>query len=146
MLSVLLEFQNPFQLPKANDENDCRRFLKLLFVPVHDSPDIFFLSNNHITRSIFNEIDSPKLLPFPLALASFEKILHTLAWADTNIKMQIEDVLIPLKLNNNHIKTIVNYACEIFCILLKQEDYYLISRINFNRSIYLQNKIVTIVY
>ncbi len=98
-------------------------------VPTHDGDHLF-------------DLDS--VLPFPLRKASNAKLLHTLVWIDTNIKVNVERVAAHFALPHDAVMQIVESALRIYSLLVKQQDYWLARSMNFNHSMFLQDRILNL--
>lgn len=84
--------------------------------------------------------------PFPLRLASSSKLLHTLAWVDANIKLAIELITQPLRLPERTVHEIAAAALRLYCYFVKQNDYLLARSINFNHSMFIQDRILHLIF
>jgi len=95
-----------------------------------------------LQQPVNNIFDIPYLWPYPLKYASVRKFSHTLAWIDSNIKILIEDLLLPIKVSSNEIKYLVNICFVIYSELIKADNFYLADNMNFNHSIFFQERII----
>lgn len=84
--------------------------------------------------------------PFPLRLASSEKLLHTLAWIDSNIKLTVERIGRSLQLDEASICHIVESALKLYCYFVKQDEYRLARSIGFNQSMFIQDRIIHLIF
>ena len=128
------------KFPPAKKDEEAKGLIDIIF-----NPFISDFENNLSVKRGFSIYELSNLSPYPLELASPEKINHTLIWADTNIKIIIEDYTMPLKFNGQVIKYLVHSAFEIYCYLLKHDNYFLAKNINFNYSIFFQDRIIELV-
>ena len=88
----------------------------------------------------------PDVRPFPLRLASPEKLLHTLTWTDANLKLAVEHIALPLQLDGVSICRIVEAALKLYCYFVKQDEYRLASSIGFNQSMFIQDRIIQLIF
>jgi Damage-control phosphatase ARMT1-like domain len=82
--------------------------------------------------------------PFPFRLASAAKLDHSFRWIDTNMKLQVEKSLLPRRAPAEACRLVAESALAIYSHLLKQEDHLLARAINFNHSMFLQDRILAL--
>ena len=86
------------------------------------------------------------LFPFPLYLASPEKVRHNFAWIDTNLKIQIETITSALQLGPDITRGLVEGVFSVFSYLVKADSHYLIHHMNFNHSMFIQERILQLIF
>ncbi len=122
----------------------------------HDAGILFFHLFNP-TKPLKTTIDSSDLNPFdfdhrqhiyPYSFehASPAKIVHSMYWIDCNLKTQIESIGIKNNLPKGLIIELVESALHFYSLLIKMNDYELARRMNFNFSIFLQDRIVEVIF
>lgn len=131
--------------PPVENEHDARNILSLLFDPriqrTNQLIDSRTLQFGSVQGFVLDHV-----FPFPLRLASKEKIQHTLAWIDTNIKISVESIAHRVALPKDAIFQITESALRIYSIMIKQQDYYLAQLMNFNHSMFLQDRIINLIF
>ena len=80
--------------------------------------------------------------PFPLEQASEGKLLHTLRWIDTNVKVRIEESGAAHQIPLQAISDIVYAVLFVYCVIVKMADHRLARSMNFNYSMFLQDRII----
>ena len=145
LLCHQLHLKDNFILPIVKTNEDAIKVLGLLFDPtIHFSKGLIkniLSAKQHTLPKIFNLTD---VSPFPLKLASKKKLLHTLAWIDTNIKVSVEQVAKYYKIPDEIVVELVERAFVVYCLLIKQQDYLLAHTINFNHSMFIQDRILAL--
>jgi hypothetical protein len=141
-----LGLRDAFRLPSASDDFQALYLLSILFDP-----------SSYYTAEIWHRLATPEssttglwqldeARPFPLRLASPRKLIHTLVWIDTNIKTTVESIAKLYMIPPSVIRYIAEMALTIYSYLIKQEDYYLARSINFNYSMFLQDRILNLIF
>jgi len=133
-------------LPKVWQSKDAIAILGVLF-----DPQCFFTDDLWNYRLIAKPIQKGLLKvetawPFPLRCASSHKLLHTLVWVDTNIKLHVEKIANCCSLTPPMIFQIVEVAMTIYSLLLKCQNYLLAQTINFNYSMFIQDRILNLIF
>lgn len=134
-------------LPPINNSGEALAILWHLFDPTSYLTDELWsdlINPNNIAYEFIFELS--EALPFPLSFASTHKLLHTLVWIDTNIKINIEQIAANYQIPNKSIIELVECALVIYCLLIKQQDYWLARSINFNYSMFLQDRIINLIF
>ncbi len=146
ILAQRLHLRPGRSLPPVRQAKDATVLLAVLFDPR------CFVTNDLWSHGLTLEPVHDKLLqvetarPFPLRCASKHKLLHTLAWIDSNIKINVELVANRCSLPAQTIIQIVEAALIIYSLLLKHQDYSLARTINFNHSMFLQDRIINLIF
>lgn len=146
LLSDGLKLRGSFRLPPASDGFQASYLLGVLFDPT-----------SHNTRGIWHRLAVPasthaslfqldKARPFPLRLASSKKLIHTLVWIDTNVKVIVERTTEPYRIPASAVRQIVESALRIYATLVKQDDYQLARSMSFNYSMFLQDRILNLIF
>lgn len=128
------------KFPKATKNEEAHRLIDILF-----NPFIKDFSNKISVKKGFSIYDINNLPPYSFELASPKKINHTFQWVDTNVKINIEDYTLPLKIEELVVKDLVYSSLEIYSYLLKHNNYFLAKNINFNYSMFFQDRILELV-
>jgi hypothetical protein len=144
ILANQFELRPRVYLPPATDQDEAISILSILFDPnTYWTQGLWRkLSGQIAEKKELFRLDDPQ--PFPLQLASPQKLIHTLVWIDTNIKIAVESILLPLHLPAEAIAEIVESALKCYCYLVKQQDFLLARSINFNFSMFLQDRILNL--
>jgi len=130
-------------LPTATDEVEALTTLRAVFDPHKESL-------GHFTGDLTGMLQGQELFrlgtprPFALKQGTPAKLLHTLAWIDTNIKVQVERVGMVHRISDSTVREIVENALLTYSILIKMQDYRLALRMNFNHSMFLQDRILNL--
>jgi hypothetical protein len=146
LLSHRLRLRGSLCLPPASDGLQASYLLSLLFDPT-----------SYCTNGIWQRLAMPastcgdlfqldEARPFPLRLASPRKLMHTLVWIDTNVKVAVESIAEIHKVPPSAVRQTVETALRIYSYLVKQEDYQLARSINFNCSMFLQDRILNLIF
>ena len=146
LISSQLSLGNLAELPPASNKQEALSLLTALFSPYsHFADDIWqtIKANERTDSMLFHLKD---LSPFPLRLASKKKLLHTLNWIDTNIKTKTERLAKLLNLSNQNIQEIAKSVLKTYCYLVKMHDYRLARSINFNYSMFFQDRILNLFF
>jgi uncharacterized protein with ATP-grasp and redox domains len=140
LLHEQLKLRSSFMLRRAINEQDAFRLFHALFDPIRQpSQKIYNDSNQDFFR-----IWIPR--PFSLGHASSDKLIHTLGWIDSNMKLMIENVEKKCKIPFSVILSIAESAFTIYCLIIKMQDYRLARNINFNYSMFLQERIIELIF
>jgi hypothetical protein len=142
-----LKLRRSFRLPSASDDTQALYLLGILFDPTSYYTDGLWWRLDVLPVSAptdFLRLDEAR--PFPLRLASPQKLIHTLVWIDTNIKVIVESITEPYKIPVSAVRQIVESALKIYSYLVKQRDYQLARSINFNYSMFLQDRILNLIF
>lgn len=145
LLSKHISRSQGLTMPPVTTSVDALNVLAMLFDP-----------ENYLSDTIWNRLTSPpchrdtlfrldELKPFPLRLSSQAKLQHTLAWVDSNIKINVEKAAAFWNLPATIISRIVDSALTIYSLLLKQQDYWLANSVNFNFSMFIQDRILNLI-
>ena len=135
-----------FRLPEVDEAAEASALLAALFDPLSYSVDSIDLRPTVASGSMINlfRLDIPR--PFPLERAGHAKLLHTLAWIDSNIKVNVERIGTASGMPIDAISDLVETALTIYCLLIKMQDFRLARLINFNHSMFLQERILNLVF
>ena len=143
-----LSLRTTFRLPPTVNDFEAACVLRRLIDPACYEIDRILqglsLSNSEGLNIDLIKLNTP--LPFPLRMASADQLIHTMGWIDTNIKVSVENITKPYKLQISDVHRIVETALRIYSYLVKQQDYQLARSINFNYSIFLQDRILNIIF
>lgn len=146
LLSRGLYLRSTFSLPHAENSSKAISYLNILF-----SPNAY--STNKLFPALSGSADSPSsifelenVLPFPLRLASPQKLGHTFAWIDSNVKVAVENIARVFHLPLWAVQQIVESSFKIYSYLVKQADYRLARSMNFNHSMFLQDRILNLIF
>ena len=134
------------KLPFIQSDQEALSILRALFDPTNYSTNEIWGSLTAPVSQAFHIFEIPDALPFSFDLASDRKLLHTLAWIDTNIKVNVEQVIIRYKLPKQTAIQIVQSAFYIYSLLIKQQEYWLARSVNFNYSMFLQDRILNLLF
>ena len=133
-------------LPPASNEQDVLSILSLLFDPTSYYIDNIWHNLKNIDEVQPRLFHLKEVFPFPLKLASKQKLLHTLTWIDTNIKTKVEEIGKRLDLTSHVVQEIAKAALIVYCYLVKMHDYRLARSINFNYSMFFQDRIINLFF
>lgn len=146
ILAGEFHLREPFALPEVSDDQipaivaalfDPRRLPTTSLAVTRDAG----LETGDLETTMV-ALEAPR--PFPLSRASRPKLQHTLAWADANMKLQVERVAEPLRLPDHAIRLIAESVLRAYCLLAKQADHRLARTMNFNHSMFLQDRVVNL--
>lgn len=141
-----LHLRGKLTLPAVSSDQEARTILSVMFDPntcITDGLERQLSSARIQLQSTLFRLDN--IYPFPLKLASPQKLAHTLVWIDTNIKLKLEGIGNRLNTLKPFVVQIVEAALKIYCLLVKTDDYAMANSINFNYSMFLQDKIVNLI-
>lgn len=145
LLAVQLKLRSGFLLPHASNNQEAIGIMRALLDPTSRS-----LENVKLTQversNVAGVFRLSRPRPFPLKDASPEKLLHTLAWVDTNVKVKIELAAAANSITEPATVEIAEAALTIYCLLVKMCAYELAQLINFNHSIFLQDRILNLIF
>jgi len=146
ILHAKLQLRSGFSLPMLVNNNDALPLLGTLFNPrknfsVTDS--IPQVSHPAYSTEIFS-LENPR--PFSFDKASSTKLLHTLVWIDTNMKVNIEQIAALHHIPNPMTIAIVKAALTVYIVMIKMHDYRLARLLNFNHSMFLQDRILSLLF
>ena len=141
-----LKLRSNFQLPLVQDHTQALQILRTLFDPTCYYTNGLWQKLHLSSIETTNFFQIEQALPFPLRLAPPEKIMHTFLWIDTNIKVNVERITAPYNIPLFAIQQIVSSAFKIYCYLVKKEDYQLARSINFTHSMFLQDRILNLIF
>ena len=144
LLHEKYHLRESIRLPVIQNDQEALSILRILFDPTSYSTSTIWMSVTTPTAPSLHFIEIPDALPFPFELASDKKLLHTLAWIDTNIKVNAEKALNRYKLPEQTVIQIVRSAFYIYSLLIKQQNYWLARSINFNYSMFIQDRILNL--
>lgn len=144
LLHEKYHLRESLRLPVIQDDEEALSTLRILFDPTSYSTSSLWMSITAPTEPSLHFIELPDALPFPFELASDKKLLHTLAWIDTNIKVNIEKAVNRYQLPEETVLQIVQSAFYIYSLLIKQQNYRLARSINFNYSMFIQDRILNL--
>ncbi|MBL3528789.1 MAG: hypothetical protein JMN27_14545 [gamma proteobacterium endosymbiont of Lamellibrachia anaximandri] len=146
LLSTHLKLRPHISYQPISDTFSAEAFLQYLFVTTPAKTNNIYQDierkDNH--QDVGLRLDN--LLPFPMANAPDEKLLHSLSWIDTYIKIMVESHADYYQIPNLATKQIVASSLHIYALLVKMNDYAWARRINFNHSVYLQESIVKLIF
>jgi hypothetical protein len=146
LLSEKLELKRSLEFPPARNDVQALYFLSALFNPASYCVDRV-MPNLERNAAVPVELLRLKgVRPFPLRLATPQKLMHTLLWIDTNIKVSVEDLTIPRKVIAQTVRQIVEAVFKIYSLLVKQDNYFIARSINFNYSMFLQDRILQLLF
>ncbi len=144
VMEAVLHLRPALSLPNPENHSSASELLGLLFNPrLYTVERIQSLLSTHHQATLFLPPQHP--LPFSFQQASPAKLLHTLTWIDTNIKVSLETALLPLNASKGCIQQLAESALRIYSILIKHDDYLLARSINFNHSMFIQDRILNLV-
>lgn len=146
IISKYLAAPRTIPFPRAENRREALECLNALFSIHHYYPEDIRAQIELENAPAFDLFAIEVAMPFSLSNASPEKLLDSIHWIDTNIKLQIENILIELIPSSEDIKRLVHNAFKIFARLLKCEDYLLARRISFNYSMFIQERIITLLF
>ncbi len=148
LLHEKLKLRDKLFLPSASSDQDARTILSILFDPVSYYTDgiekqlaFYQASYQDKYKNIFRLTN---IYPFSLKLASPQKLAHTLGWIDTNIKVKLETIGNTLRMRPQIIQQLAEMALKAYSYLVKMDDFTLAHSMNFNFSMFLQDKILNI--
>jgi hypothetical protein len=142
-----LKLRTRLGLPATTDKLRAGAILGALFDPSIQPSDMLSLESAtwpgvELTQIL--QLQTPR--PFPLQRASSAKLQHSLCWIDTNLKVQIENVMLRQDASPEQCRLVAECALCIYTYLLKQEDNSLARTINFNHSMFLQDRILSLIF
>ena len=146
ILERKIKVRHPMWLPPAENDIEALSLMGMLFDPDQNNTDMPWGETGILRAEQNGLFDVGTALPFPLRLASPEKLAHTLAWIDTNIKVSVESLLRPFNAPASDSEQIVESALRIYSYLIKQQDYWLARSISFNFSMFLQDRILNLIF
>jgi hypothetical protein len=135
----------PIALPKVEDDAQAIFVLKSLFNPSNEMivvPDRIIAAPDGAVAPLF---EIPMAMPFPLVRASQDKLVHTLFWIDANMKISMEAIADLAGLQHAGLERCTEAAFVIYSLLIKQQDYVLARTINFNHSMFIQDRIMQLI-
>ncbi|MCB9284368.1 MAG: DUF89 family protein [Lewinellaceae bacterium] len=141
-----LSVSRKIPLPLASTREEAYSALNFLF-SIH--PPNFaapFRVPGKISSGGFDLFSIEGKKPFSFEMATTDKLLHSLHWIDSNIKLQIEKIGINLNLPDMDVKLLVETAFSIYSYLIKATDFYLARNMNFNYSMFFQERIISILF
>ncbi|MBV6426826.1 MAG: hypothetical protein KIPDCIKN_01339 [Haliscomenobacter sp.] len=133
-------------LHSVQNEMDARQILELVFGDFRMDANKIGHPAIEMNRDLISLFSLKKVSPFPLKDASKVKLVDSLFWIDSNIKINAETFALNLQLKELDIRIIVKSAFEIFSYLLKAEAYFLALNINFNYSMAIQERILHVLF
>jgi uncharacterized protein YuzB (UPF0349 family) len=145
ILHAKLHLRPSFLLPNLAQPTDALHLVECLLTP----------KTRFVSHAIGNSTASPSKVsvfaiqnprPFPLALASPAKLLHTLAWIDANLKINIEYIAAFHCIPTDMTVALVKSALALYAIIVKMDDYKLAQSINFNHSMFFQDRIIDLLF
>lgn len=146
LLCEQMRLREPLLLPIPNTYTEASAMLRALFDPmIYYTDRVFDTAPISFDQQVV--FDFPEQAsPFPFRLASSKKLLHTLKWIDSNIKTLIEDLLLPFHAKQEIIFQITESALYIYCYVIKMNDFHLARNMNFNTSMFLQERILNLIF
>ncbi len=146
LLSHKLKLRGSVRLPRASTGIEASYLLSVLFDPASYYTDGIWQTLT-VPASVYTDLFRlDQALPFPLQLASPQKLIHTLMWIDTNVKVIVERATEPYQVPAAIVRQIVESTLQIYSYLVKQQDYQLARSINFNYSMFLQDRILNVIF
>ena len=137
--------QRGVSLPVVADDREAWQLIVQLFDPAIPWLDLTAWNPDPKPAAPSSIIRLDVARPFPLHLASPEKFRHTLAWVDTNIKLGVERMADALDLPPSVQAPLVRACFRIYSYLLKMQDSLLVQSMNFNYSMFFQDRILQLV-
>lgn len=137
--------RNPQALPDVGSRDSGKAILALLDPSIADLGSLLRAAarrDENDARIIVPDI----VRPFPLCNASTSKLLHTFGWIDANIKLQVEKIAKFHGLDDGAVRRVVEAALKLYCYFVKQDEYRLASTIGFNQSMFIQDRIVHLIF
>jgi hypothetical protein len=144
LLADKLKLRPSVHLPPVADESQAAYLLGILFDPTIYHTDGLWQRLSPLAGVHTGPLQLDDAQPFPLRLASPQKLVHTLGWIDANVKVTVESLTAPYDVPAPAVRQIVESALKIYSYLVKQRDYYLARSINFNHSMFLQDRILNL--
>lgn len=133
-------------LPKARNKEEANKAFNFLF-NIHLPNFSNQVTLPHETQPGNHDLFSIKgKKPFSFNLATPDKLLHSLHWIDANIKLQIEKIGAGLNFSDLEINAFAETALSIYSYLIKANDFYLAKHMNFNYSMFFQERIISILF
>jgi hypothetical protein len=137
----------PFPCPVRDSPDSALAALREMFnVPSDLSTDPALISPADILARPRCFLGTAVRGPFPLIEAPPAKLIHTLAWVDTNIKIAVERLGAVHRTPEDVLREVVHSALMIYAVLLKMDGHLLVRTISFNHSMYLQERIVDLAF
>lgn len=146
LLATRLQLRPARELPRALTSEQATAFLGTMFDPRLDRGDagIGLLRSDMPGRSELMHIAQAR--PFPLHRASAWKLEHTLAWADTNMKLEVERVTTACGIDAQDSSWLAEAALIMYSIVMKQQDYWLARHGSLNHSMFVQERVVDLIF
>ncbi len=129
-----------FNLPALHPGPDAQEILNAWLDPT----SVPFAPNSRSVRPSILELDSSHSLPYQLGAAPRSKLIHDLAWVQSNVQCQLEAALSPLDPNDQKTKEAVVSALRIYCLLCKMNSYHLARNMSINHAMFAQDRIVSL--
>jgi hypothetical protein len=146
LLALKLRLRHNFKLPPASQDAEALSLLSMLFDPTSFRVNGLVRRPSLAAPGRLHWIDLDEARPFPLRLASPQKLVHTLSWIDSNIKVQVEEIGEDYKLAPVHVQEIAEAALRVYALLVKQQDYFWACNMSFNVSMFLQDRILNLIF
>jgi uncharacterized protein with ATP-grasp and redox domains len=140
-----LGLRQRLSLPMARDQAQAAAYMAAILDPF-SYPTQATLKQSAAIQGL-QIVDTLKLegaRPFPLRLASPAKLSHSFRWIDANVKVQIEKALLQKNASREECRIIANCALSIYSYILKHEQYSLALAINFNHSMFIQDRVLSL--
>jgi hypothetical protein len=140
-----LYLRDRLELPESSSDQETLAILSVLFDPtayLTDGMNKQLAYPGKIYRDTLFSIEH--VYPFSMESASPQKLAHSLVWIDTNIKTKLEQMGLSLDIKSSYIVQLAESALKVYCYLVKMDDYTLAHRMNFNFSMFLQDRVLNL--
>ena len=145
-LAKRLRIKIPLFLPIARSAAEAQVYLAVLLNPRRFGVDAMAFDQNPIMVNTKILEAGSRIRPFKLIEATDRKLLHSLVWIDTNIKLAVECVSYLHGIPKEGTKTVARAALTLYAVLLKMQDHQLVKQINFNHSMFIQDRILNLIF
>lgn len=139
-----LRLRSSLRLAEPADEAEASGLLAALFDPRRRSATMANPPPPTVALPNLFRLDAPR--PFALERAGERKLLHTLVWIDANVKVMVERTGAACGMSVSDTREVVRIALTVYCLLVKMQDYRLARAMNFNHSMFLQDRIVNLIF